>query len=307
MSRWTRRRWLLSVVVAGTALSGCASTSEDVIVPAPVPTVVVSHAILGAVVAEIAGPAAHVRVLIPNGVDPHAYEPSARDIEALNSADLVVVNGLGLEARLQEALNRARAKKIPIFEAVDHVRDHDPDSSPVHDAQDPHFWTDPRAMADVVADLGDALTDLGIDISDRAVMLSERLLTLDHEIEDEVSAIPSERRVLVTGHESLGYFAQRYGFRVVGTIIPGLTSGAEVSAGSLAAIEQAVRASGVNVIFTELGTPSATARVLSEEVGVRVVEISTHLIPSEILESGHDVYRDFIGRLAETIISALQT
>ncbi|MFM8855875.1 MAG: metal ABC transporter substrate-binding protein [Actinomycetota bacterium] len=297
----------------------------------------VSNVLLGSVAQEIVGPEADVVVLIPNGVDPHLYEPSARDIERLNNADLVVINGLGLESSLEESLAGVRAKQIPIFEATDHIDTHealkndDHSESELHEGEvesdkhadekvvgehdghlhsedDPHFWTDPRLMADVVRKLGVAIEDLGLDIGDSASMLSERLLTFDQDMLDLVETLPADRRVLVTGHESLGYFAERYGFEIVGTIIPGLSTGAEVSAANLSAVKDAIDRSRVGVIFTELGTSSESARVLSDELDVEVVDISTHFIPEEALQLGvgGDMYMKFIEMLVTTIVSALE-
>lgn len=328
--RSARRFVVGGLVGVLSALSGCSSAAEPDDATAVRPSIVVSHAILGAVTSEIVGDAADVVVLIPNGVDPHVYEPSAKDIELLNDADLVVVNGLGLEARLEDTLEKVRAKRIPIFEATDHMGDsiaeeqkstgdddggdhesgsagHESELVHRHSDEDPHFWTDPRRMSDVVEELGEAITDLGVDIGDRALMFSERLLSFDQDMLALVEELPVGKRVLVTGHESLGYFAERYGFEIIGTILPGLTSGSEVSAGNLADVKQAVEQSGVDVVFTEIGTPSASARVLSEELGVEVVEISTHLIPdssAELMSAG-DSYVTFIESLVETIVSAL--
>lgn len=293
--------------------TGC-SSSTDGGPGSIVPRIVVSHALLGAVTSEIVGPQAEVLVLIPNGVDPHVYEPSAQDIEALHSADLVVVNGLGLEARLGDALRNVRAERIPIFTATDHIQMHEasdtagPHDGHMHRDDDPHFWTDPRLMAEVVDELGKVLEDMGLDIGDRARMYSERLLTFDQEMLARVESLPPEKRVLVTGHESLGYFAERYGFEILGTIVPGLTSGAEVSAANLAAVKNAVEKAGVDVVFTELGTPSASARVLSDELGVDVVEISTHVLSEDALASGltGSTYIAFVERLVETIVGALE-
>ena len=349
-----RRRAVALSAVGLLTVGGCASSSEGTQVSSEKPTIVVSNAILGAVTAEIAGSDADVTVLIPNGIDPHLYEPSAKDIETLNSADLVVVNGLGLESQLEESLDGVRSNRIPIFEATDHItvrrtdtdkpsgdvhgdehgdvhgdahgdehgdvhgdgagETHTDGQSPVdsshahqHGGEDPHFWTDPQAMAEVVEHLGEAITDLGLDIGDRAMMFAERLVTFDQDLLDLVESLPAERRVLVTGHESLGYLADRYGFDIVGTILPGLSSGSEVSAENLASVKKAVEKSGVDVVFTELGTPSASARVLADELQVEVVEISTHQIPDSAMETdvGGEAYLAFIDALVRTIVSAL--
>lgn len=341
-----RRRATLLAAAAMLTFSGCAGAASDPEISSERPIIVVSNSLLGAVTAEIAGSEADVTVLIPNGIDPHLYEPSAKDIETLNSADLVVINGLGLESQLEDSLDGVRSNRIPVFEATDHITvrrvDADEQSSEAHSdehsdehsdahgdekteahsdeqstsesahdhqhgGEDPHFWTNPQAMAEVVEHLGEAITELGLDIGDRAMMFAERLVTFDQDMLDLVESLPAERRVLVTGHESLGYLADRYGFDIVGTILPGLSSGSEVSAENLASVKKAVEESGVDVVFTELGTPSASARVLADELQVEVVEISTHQIPDSAMESGMngEAYLIFIDTLVRTIVSSL--
>ena len=114
-----------------------------------------------------------------------------------------------------------------------------------------------------------------------------------------IAAIPAIDRKLVTGHESMGYFTRRYGFGLVGVITPGLTSQAGVSAADLAALKTAISANGVAVIFTELGTSPAVAQAISDETGVAVVELSTHILPAD------GSYLTFMINLANVIMSAL--
>lgn len=278
------------LVIAGVVMIGCGSSNDGTARP----SVVVTHSVLGAVVREVVGDAAEVTELIPNGVDPHDWEPSAQDIERINGADLVVANGLGFEAGLVDILRNAVDSGVPVFEATDYVkirRD--------GEADDPHFWTDASQMARVMKALEDFLFDAGVEIGDRAGMTAERLITLDDELREMAAALAVDRRVLVTGHESLGYFADRYGFALVGTVVPGLTSQAEVSAGDIAALESQVDAAGVDVIFSELGTPAKTVAAIADEVGATVVEISTHVLPDD------GTYETFMRNLMSIIVDAL--
>ena len=107
-------------------------------------------------------------------------------------------------------------------------------------------------------------------------------------------------RKLVTGHESMGYFAQRYGFKLVGVIIPSLSSQAEVSAADLAALKKAIQDNQVKAIFTELGTSPAVAKAIGDETGVKVVELTTHALPSD------GSYFTFMRNLANVITNALK-
>ena len=296
------------------------------------PSIVVTYSILGAVVSEVVGDAADVKILMPNGIDPHEWEPSAKDIEALTNADLIVSNGLDLEGNVMEAIEDAESNGVAVFHATDHVEviefgagghDHaeeethaedeivtaesvvgtepkaEDEHSDEHSDGDPHFWTSPVEMAAVVLSLGEALSDLGIDVGDRAAMAAERLTNLDQEVSKIVESIPADQRILITGHESLGYFAHQYEFEVVGAVIPSLSSEAEASAGELAELKAVIEAEGVTVIFTELGTSPDVVAALADDAGVDVVELSTHFLPED------GTYASFVLDLASTISGAL--
>ena len=115
-----------------------------------------------------------------------------------------------------------------------------------------------------------------------------------------VDSLPEGNRKLVTGHESLGYFADRYGFKLVGAIIPSLNSQAEVSAADLAALKTLIQENQVKAIFSEVGTPQAISDAIGRETGVKVVELSTHILPSD------GSYFTFMHDLAQTIVENLR-
>jgi zinc/manganese transport system substrate-binding protein len=255
--------------------------------------------ILGAIARELVGDEASVRVLIGSGVDPHAWAPSARDTEAVYGADLVIANGQRLEEGLIDVLETAEAEGVPVFRATDHVvvRELDPDVPA--EGGDPHFWLDPVAMRDVVIALAPLLSGLGLDVGARAAALEVRLEGLDREVAGLLAAIPLERRRLVTGHESMGYFADRYGFELVGAVVPGRSSHGEASARDLAELVATVRAAGVDVVFTEAGTPTQIADVLASETGARTVELTLEQLPPD------GSYESLIRDVAAAIAGAL--
>src|SRR5262249_9396344 len=149
--------------------------------------------------------------------------------------------------------------------------------------------------------LADQLKAKGIDVSDRAADLGRRLDSLDAEIKTEVASLPAAQRLLVTGHESLGYYAEAYGFTLVGAIVPSLTDQAEVSAADMAALKKTIQRTKVGVIFTELGTPPKVAQTLGVELGVKVVELTTHNLPAD------GSYFTFLRNLTQTIVGALKS
>jgi zinc/manganese transport system substrate-binding protein len=297
----------LAAIVLGVSLSGCpraktATTGKK--------TIVATYSILGSVVRDLVGDTFSVRVSIPNGLDIHEWEPSARDIEAVNKADLVVENGLGLEGGMEKTLRNARNAGVRFFTATDHIRvrrvgkgegvpSGDPDQAA--GAPDPHFWTDPLSMKAVVDALCAEIEEsFGTDLSVRQKDLDARLDSLDADIRAEVLRVPPAKRVLVTGHESLGYFAQRYGFTLIGAIVPSLTTQAEVSASDMAALKNAVRESGAKAVFMEVGTPEAAAKALARDAGAKTIALSTHSLPQD------GSYFTFLARLSHSIVEGLQ-
>lgn len=308
----SRTRVAAALVVATAAVGAALPVASQSPEATERPDIVVTSPILGAVVSDLVGTGATVTVLMGNGVDPHDWSPSARDVEAVHEADLVVANGLGLEAGLDDALDDAAANSVPVFRATDHIAvrtlddEHDAAASGAsededhgHGAVDPHFWVDPLAMRDVVLALGPVVEGLGVDVSVRLPDLTARLEVLDSEVRTILEVVPPERRRLVTGHESMGYFADRYGLGLIGAVIPGLSSTGEVSASQLSAIAATVRESGVPVIFTEIGTPQAVVDAIAGETGVRVVPLPSHNLP----EDGS--YFSFIRQIATAIAGAL--
>lgn len=263
MTRHLRAAAALAVA-AGLVVTtaGCSSAGSDR------PLVAVTTNILGDVVTEVVGDAADVMVLMPAGADPHSFEVSAKEAAQLRTADLVVENGLGLEEGVARHVEAAASDGVPVFTAGDHVDalewTTEDDSGP-----DPHLWTDPERMVDVVEALDADLRDAGVEPTGTDAYLDE-LATLDDEMTEAFAGIPEERRALVTNHHVFGYLADRYGFRVVGAVIPSGTTLASPSAADLRDLAAAIDEAGVPTIFADLSQPARLAEVLADEVDVHV-------------------------------------
>lgn len=307
---------LLALPLLG-LLAACAPSAPQT---SQKPTVVVTYALLGNLVQDLVGDAYTVVVSMPDGMDPHEWEPSARDREALQKAVLIVQNGEGLEAGMDESIDQAAEAGIPVFTASEHMplldsheeeghdeaehegEDHEGEEEEHHHgAHDPHLWMDPMGMKSVILALAKELKSrFGTDLDGQAADLAARLDTLDAEIRTLVDTLPPAQRLLVTGHESLGYFAHAYGFELVGAIVPSLSSRAEVSASDMAALKAVIQDRKVTVIFTELGTPPKVAQALGTEVGLRVVEITTHSL------GAGGTYFTYLKDLATGIVNGLK-
>ncbi len=237
------------------------------------PLVIVTTSILGDVVERTLGDAADVEVLIPDGASIHDAQPSARQRARLAEADVIVAVGMGLEGGYGPALLDATEDGASLIEVG-------PRLDPV--ADDPHVWVDPSRVAEIPLLVTDALSAARSDVDTRALRSAaerERAawLDVDAEIEGLVAAVPSERRVLVTDHDVLGYFADRYDFEVVGAVIPSLSTSAGASASDLAALAEVVRREEVPAIFTDAAGSDDLAQALADEVGSDVAVVPLRL------------------------------
>ncbi len=161
----------------------------------------------------------------------------------------------------------------------DEEADHDEHGDHAHSGLDPHFWTDPLRVGQVAGLIADELAKLddSIDWGARANSYQEEMRLLDEEIQAILAPIPDERRKLITNHDSLGYFADRYDFEVIGTVIPGGATLADPSSAELANLVSLIREEGINVIFAETIDSTSLADAVAAEAGtgVQVVTLFT--------------------------------
>jgi zinc/manganese transport system substrate-binding protein len=272
------------------------------------PQIVVTTNILGDVVQQLVGGAVEVDVLMPPGANPHDFALSARQGAQLRDADVVVVNGLGFEAGLVDTIDAAADDGAHVVTATDAV-----DVLPLPEGgagDDPHFFTDPVRMAAAVEHIAEELaaTVDGLDtpaFRDRVTAYLHDLEALDAEVEAILATVPPAQRTLVTNHEVFGYFADRYGFDVLGAVIPGGTTLAEPSGADLAALAQLVEDAGVRAIFAETSAPTRLADALAAEgADVEVVEVYSESLG----EAGTDgaTYLGMVRANAERIAAALR-
>jgi ABC-type Zn uptake system ZnuABC Zn-binding protein ZnuA len=239
---------------------------------------------------QVAGTRIEVRSLVPSGVDPHGYEPTPQDVAAVADARMLIVNGAGLESFLGRLLANVRAGK-PVVEASAGLPSRTAREGEVIEGgalatgastePDPHFWLDPLSAIRYVENIRDGFT--GIDPAGEAAYRANadaytvKLRELDKWISAQVGRIAPADRKLVTNHESLGYFADRYGFRIIGTVIPSVSADAAPTARQLARLVDALKAAGARAIFLETGGNPQLARQVAQEVGITVVtQLYTH-------------------------------
>jgi zinc/manganese transport system substrate-binding protein len=324
------------ILAAALTLAAC-GTADD-LSSEPELTVVATTTILGDVVSNIVGDDAGVIVLMPIGADPHDFRASAAQVASINEADLVVANGLLLEEGLEDVLRTAESDGVNLIEvgplvdpipfAVDdddeHHADEDHGDEPhegeehgdeghadeehdEHGSDDPHVWLDPLRMAEAARLIAGELAEIAPDIDwqARAAEYGQTLREADAEIGRMLAGIPADSRRLVTNHGSLGYFAERYDFTVIGTVVPAGTSLGDPSSEELATLVETMEQQGVRVIFADTSLPTELADAVAAELGesVSVVELYT----GSLGEPGSGA-ESFVGMLeinAERIAGAL--
>jgi ABC-type Zn uptake system ZnuABC Zn-binding protein ZnuA len=249
--------------------------------------VVATTSIVGDVVAQVGGEAIDLQTLMPRSVDPHTYEPTPGDIQAIAQADVVFLSGFGLEEALLPRLANAggQAALVSLSEGIT-PRGFGGGTTPSAPAQsagsngagiDPHVWQDPRNVIVWTQNAEEALSRLDpageTGYRERAAAYTDQLKQLDAEIQAMVQTIPADQRKLVTDHDDLGYFADRYGFTIVGAVIPAYSTSAEPSAKEIAELEDAVKGLGVKAVFVGVEANQALSARVAQDTGVRLVPI----------------------------------
>jgi ABC-type Zn uptake system ZnuABC Zn-binding protein ZnuA len=255
-------------------------------------SVVATTTVLADLVAQTGGPLVTVSSLVPKGGEVHTYEPSPEDAVRIAEADLIAMNGVGLDEWLREVIETAGVGDVPVVELgedlegvtylapAEHEDEHE--GEPVasgegdeHEGEtaNPHLWLN-VGYAQLYVDrlvevLSAANPSRAPEFAATGAAYRERLGALDSEIRTAMEAIPVERRRVVSLHEAFPYFAAAYGFEIVGAVIE--NPGQEPSASDIAALIDSIRANGVSALFAEGQFPQDLVDIIAQETGVPVI------------------------------------
>ena len=245
-------------------------------------------------------------ILKPN-LDAHEFEPSPADLDAIAKADVVVANGVGLEKWLDDTIKSAgfsgpvvdASKGVPLRQGV----------GAEAGEPDPHIWHNPRNAKVMVANIAEALaaadpTDAATYRANLATYTSQ-LDALDAEIAGRIDGLAN--RKLVTNHDAFGYYVDRYGLELVGSVIPSFDTAAELSGADLRELVAKVKAAKVKAIFSEVELPPKTAETVAREAGVKVITGEEALYGDGLGPAGSDgaTYLGMMRHNTDTIVSAL--
>lgn len=315
---------LLSILVISGTACGRAENPESQ-TDTEILKVVASTTFIGDVAARIAGEAVELTVLLEPGQNPHSYQPAPMDMVAVTEADLILVNGLGLEEFLDDLLagSNTSAEVLVVSNGIDALEgelhdlddeDHDDHEGEDHDDQlegtmglDPHVWFDPNSILIWVENITGALVRLDPDQSEtylaNAEEYSDQLTELDQWIKEQFDLIPDENRELVTDHTSLGYLARRYDLGQIGAVIPALTTEAETSGMELADLIDKIEEHSARAIFVGVDFDQNLAQRVAEEAGVPLVPL---YFGSLSAGKPAGTYLDFMYYNVEAISTALR-
>ena len=306
------------------------------------PSVVVTTTILGSVVGDIAtcavGDDSSVTVLMPLGADPHDFQASSTQVAQMAKADLIVANGLGLEEGMMDALENIEADGGPVMEIAslldplplgnldghveddhdDHAEDdHAEDDHELEDPAaeeeahdhgdfDPHFWFDMERMAQAAEFIGAELALTGGEAYETCgVSVAADIRATELDVITTLEEIPERDRILVTDHDALGYFADRYDFRIVGVVIPGGSTLGETNSQELAALVATMTTENVAAIFGDTATNSELLDVLASELDSDVSVIQLYVGSLGGPDSGAETYQEMMLINAALIVQGL--
>lgn len=264
-----------------------------------------SNTLLADIAQNVAGDRLEIVSLLPIGSDPHSYQPTPKDVTRIAESKLLIINGAEYEHFLEALLENTEGKKEVIEASAGLSLREEAESE---HGVDPHLWLDPNNVIVYVENIREGLThfnpDGAAEFQSNADAYVAELHALDTWINEQVSHIPAEKRLLVTNHEALGYFAERYGFTVVGTVIESFSSDASPSAQQMAVLIDQIKASGAPAIFLDASDNPVLAEQIAAETGVMVVT-DLHL---ESLTDGAPAatYLDLMKHNVTQIVDALK-
>ena len=216
---------------------------------------------------NVGGDRVQVTSLLKPGVDAHDYEPSPADIATIADADLVLQNGVGLEEWLDDTISSSGFAG-PVVDTSKGIR-----LRQVEGGDDPHIWQDPGNAQRMAATIEEALASAApadaASFQANLAAYTDRLQALDAEVARQIDSLANKR--VVTNHDAFGYYLDRYGLVLVGSVIGSFDTSAELSGRELRDLVAKVRATGVKAIFSETTLPPKAAETLGREVGVKVV------------------------------------
>jgi ABC-type Zn uptake system ZnuABC Zn-binding protein ZnuA len=333
----TRKYWSLLAAIPLLVLAACDGSPGTTATPASSQAtatvaggaklnVVATTLQIRSMTEEVAGDRAEVRSIMPPGADAHEFEPKPSDVQYIAESDLVLENGVGLDNWTDELIENAGGERplvtvtegIPLREGGEHAEEEGaeaegtkPAGEEEHEGEgyDPHVWLDVTNAMTMTRNIRDAL--IKADPAGEAAYRANadayltKLTALDDYIKGQIATIPEENRKMVTNHDALGYFINRYGLHFVGSILPTISDEAQPSAGDIAALIDKIKAENVKAIFLESSINPQLATQIANDAGVKVVD-NLYADSMGALGTPEGTYEGMMRHNADTIVNALK-
>jgi ABC-type Zn uptake system ZnuABC Zn-binding protein ZnuA len=294
------RRLVVTLVALLAVVAACGGTTSSPAASNSSYRVVATTSVFADLARLALGDTVQIDSIVPAGIDVHTFEPAPSDAAKIAAADLILMSGLGLDdwvSSLIEAAQQSDANVVRLGEDLDKVGTWSylasPDGDPEH-AYDPHVWLDPAGAELYVKRIAERVSqdqpELASAITATSANGIDQIRTLDVEVSAMFAAIPAENRKIVTFHDAFGYYARAYDITIVGVAIA--SPGQDPSAREIAALIDAIRASGVTTVFSEVQFPSKVLTSIAAETGATVLA---------------DLYSDALGKApGDTYLGAMR-
>jgi len=289
----------LAILSAMLLINACSKKSETEL---SAPMIVTTTGLVGDLVQNIAGNSYQVNSLMGPGVDPHLYKASHGDIKKLSDADIIFYNGLHLEGKMTEILEKmGRSKNVVALSSGIDEKYFKP-LEDAKDAHDPHLWFDVSLWLKTIPVIQNKLSE--IFPQDKAVFeknarLADSTLTNLHQwVKDEVAKVPQDRRIMITAHDAFGYFGKAYNIRVHG--LQGISTVAEYGVNDVNRMVDLILEKKIRAVFVETSIPKRSIEAVVAGVNARNGNITI----------GGSLYSDAMGTAgsgAETYIGMVKT
>ena len=313
-----RKTKFMNIVLASIifVIIGCGETSsEGKAIPKDVfggeSRILATNPMIAHWVNAVIGTRGTVESILPYSVDPHTYNPGARDVAQIIEAQYIFAIGLMYEDKwLTEILDNnpeINLVNLGVFVSPIESEGHEhAESKEVHNSgqYDPHFWFDPQRVSVAVGKIEDVMSEIDPEgasyYHESAEVYKVVLDKLDQTIVRKIAEIPERKRKIISEHESLGYLEERYGIDIVGSVVSNLSSESGSTPKDIVTVIELIREHDVSVIFLENETNDKVAERVAEETGIKVI----NGLRVEAIEDGQS-YVDFMKYNIDLIVSNL--
>ncbi len=220
-------------------------------------------------------------VIYSADTDPHDYQPTPADIQNIQDADLIIINGVDLEHSIEDSIEEAMAEKLNASEALEILESHEEEEGEEHEEEeeheegDPHIWFDVANVIKITQRIQGKLSELDpINAALYSVNGSNyisELEELDTFIQTQINTIPEESRKLVTNHDAFGYYIRAYGLEFIGSVIPSLSTEDQPTPSETSELIEKIKSQNVKAIFTEVTLNPKLAEQIADEAGIMVI------------------------------------